>query len=64
MEVKCSFSFNADSQGSKLRSKSLPKSGVWQVRDSASMSETENITYIFNNHTVLLEAYNYFHVFK
>lgn len=28
VEVKCSFSFNANSEGSKLSSKGLPKSGV------------------------------------
>lgn len=58
------LSFNANSQGSKLRSKSLPKSGVCQLRDSASTSETENVTYMFGIPTVLLEAYDYFHVFK
>lgn len=64
VEVKCSFSFNANSQGSKLRSKRLPKSGAWQVRDSASMPETENVTNVISIHTVLLEACSYFCVFK
>lgn len=64
VEVKCSFSFNANSQGSKLRSKSLLKSGVCQLRDSANVSETGKVTYMFSIHTVLLDAYIYFHVFK
>lgn len=67
VEVKCFLSFNANSQGSKLRSKSPPKSGFQQVRDSASMSDTENATNMFWIHIVLLEACSYFHsymVFK
>lgn len=67
VEVKCSLSFNANSEGSKLRSKSPPKSGFQQVRDSASMSDTENAANMFRIHIVLIEACSYFHsymVFK
>lgn len=58
------FLFNANSQGLKLRSKSLTKSRVAQVEDFASMSETENVTNVFSIHKVLLEACSCSHVLK
>lgn len=62
--VKHSCLFNAKSQGSKLRSKSQPKSGIWQVRYSANMPEPKNVANMTMIHTAFLEAYRYFCVFS